>query len=186
MTLSGGPQWGTAHDSFSGGGSGEAETVRSGVVTPVLRSATAWRFWGPLVLGLYLAAWTFLLVTPEPLETLGLRRVVETTQLKEIFEPVSYAVHVTGYLILGAIVSSLEIRGRPRWLSAVLWLAGVAHGGLTEIIQSFIPTRSADLWDFAADTAGMLLGALVWRWIAAKRGPGASVPPGASPPQAEE
>lgn len=152
----------------------------------MLLSANHWRWIGPLALCFYLVAWTFLLVTPEPLETLGLRRVVAADELQEFVGPASYAVHVSGYLILGALVCSLDMRGGPRWLIAVLWSGGLAHGGLTEFVQSFIPTRSADLWDFAADTAGMLLGALVWRWMAPAAEPTASPPPGASPRQVGE
>jgi len=119
----------------------------------------------PSVLAVYLVAWTLLLVIPDPLETLGLKPVVSADELEEFVGPVSYGVHVAGYFILGALIASLEIRDAPRWLTAGLWLGGVAHGALTEFVQSFVPSREGDLWDFAADVAGVLLGALIGRWV---------------------
>jgi len=37
-----------------------------------------------------------------------------------------------------------------------------ALGALLEICQAFVPYRSADLWDWAADTAGAALAVGVW------------------------
>ena len=51
-----------------------------------------------------------------------------------------------------------------RWATCLLAL-GLA--GLTEAVQSVLPTRAADVWDVAADAAGVLVWlttALLWPW----------------------
>lgn len=54
----------------------------------------------------------------------------------------------------------------------VLLIAAVAYGFAVEIIQrDFIPNRSFDLGDVAADTAGTLAGLWFWTWRYKKNRP---------------
>jgi VanZ family protein len=53
--------------------------------------------------------------------------------------------------------------------SAVLLVAIAAYAAADEWTQNFVPTRSADVWDWAADVAGASLGATAflaasWLW----------------------
>lgn len=46
---------------------------------------------------------------------------------------------------------------------ARLALALLAYGALVELVQSFLPLRSADGWDLVADAVGIALGFAAWR-----------------------
>lgn len=49
-------------------------------------------------------------------------------------------------------------------------IIGIAYGALTELMQEFIfAGRSADVWDFAANTIGVLLGVIAFRLIYGKK-----------------
>jgi VanZ family protein len=67
-------------------------------------------------------------------------------------------------LLLAWALSEPGRRPRPGWM-ALAFLIGVLGGVLDEIHQVFVPGRSADVWDAAADMAGAAagvgLGALV-------------------------
>jgi VanZ family protein len=76
------------------------------------------------------------------------------------------ALHVAGYALLGALFyrayRSLWGRFPERtlfWASAV---SAALYGLSDEIHQYFVPFRSADPLDFAADAFGGLLGAAAW------------------------
>ncbi|MDR2617384.1 MAG: VanZ family protein [Treponema sp.] len=75
--------------------------------------------------------------------------------------------HLLAYTVLAAAAGfwiSPETWGR-RKLGSFLLAAAVAsvYGAVDEIHQFFVPGRNADVWDWAADTLGGLLGALAAR-----------------------
>jgi len=64
----------------------------------------------------------------------------------------------------------LELRTASRRVAAV-GLAALVGLGL-ELVQSALPHRSGELWDFVADAVGALLGAIVLgllRWLVVRR-----------------
>jgi VanZ family protein len=60
-----------------------------------------------------------------------------------------------GFLLCWAIPSSRFSLPRIVLLAAVL---GIGYGILDELTQNFVPGRTCDIWDMAADTIGVLLG----------------------------
>lgn len=61
---------------------------------------------------------------------------------------------------LFAVLAFLAWRSRPeRWCKGFLWCA--AYGALTELYQLFLPYRSAEWGDVAADVGGVALVAVV-------------------------
>lgn len=74
-------------------------------------------------------------------------------------------VHVVEYGVLGFLVAHACLRTftrRPRLRVALFAiLAGLLWGVLDEIHQAFVPGRSADLLDIAADSVGVTLGTLL-------------------------
>ncbi len=75
-------------------------------------------------------------------------------------------IHISIFLVLGLLVfRALEPRIRKDsfdWLRAVLSTSVVAaYGALDEIHQMFVPGRSADFRDAAADAIGAMLSALI-------------------------
>ncbi|MEK0084237.1 VanZ family protein [Benzoatithermus flavus] len=70
--------------------------------------------------------------------------------------------HFMGYAVMTAAVASFahERRGILCWT-----LFAILMGGLVEVAQDFVPTRSMDIYDFLADSAGAAVGAtaaLLW------------------------
>lgn len=75
-------------------------------------------------------------------------------------------VHAALYCVLGGLLAlafavASPMRGRGRIILAAFAL-GLAYGGFDELHQAFVPTRSPDLLDLAADALGLALGA----WLA--------------------
>ena len=70
--------------------------------------------------------------------------------------------HFSAFGALAAIVPFAAERTSRRLLLLVV-LLGV--GGGIEILQEFVPGRSASLLDFAADTAGLVVGATAGLWF---------------------
>ena len=69
--------------------------------------------------------------------------------------------HLAEYAVLGGLIAwALRRGGRPpaRVLGLAL-LAGSLYGATDELHQKFVPERTADPRDWAADTAGAALGA---------------------------
>lgn len=66
--------------------------------------------------------------------------------------------HAAAYAVLGALLSrGARASGtHPAWGVA----AGLLYGLLDEVHQSFVPGRSPDVADWAADAVGVLLGTL--------------------------
>lgn len=133
-----------------------------------VRDAPRWRAWWPA------AAWTALVLTltslPHPPSSLpavpGLDKLA----------------HAGLYAVLGllaALGAARDVRLRRRsagGLALAVACGAAALGALDELHQSWIPGRSAEWLDWAADLAGGTLGALAGLpWL--KRRPG--VAPGA-------
>lgn len=51
----------------------------------------------------------------------------------------------------------------PRGSAAAVWVALLAYGGFIEVVQTFIPGRSGEWADLAADAAGIAIGLLLHR-----------------------
>ncbi|GAB4311677.1 MAG: hypothetical protein Kow0059_01870 [Candidatus Sumerlaeia bacterium] len=87
---------------------------------------------------------------------------------------------VLGVLLLRAFAQGSRVRG---WRAvAAAAAAAVAYGAFDELHQAFVPGRSADLADLAADALGAALGAWVYRqrFIRPGRPQPASRPAGAA------
>jgi len=85
-------------------------------------------------------------------------------------------VHAVEYALLGACFAhavwiSWPRRGVRGWLSA--WLFATSFGLLDELHQAFVPGRSADVLDLAADALGAALAVtafwVVRTWLATRR-----------------
>ncbi|MBK7142409.1 MAG: VanZ family protein [bacterium] len=66
------------------------------------------------------------------------------------------------WLILRSLESMPTGVGRTGLILFAIGLAA-AYAGLDEYLQSFVPGRDSSVADFAADTVGSVLVALVWR-----------------------
>jgi VanZ family protein len=133
-----------------------------------LRRAALWALWAGC-----LALLTYGLLSPDP------PKVGEEYVPSAFRFWVSKAVHVGGYTYLSALAGFLGLSARGE---AGLRLALVAHGGLTEYLQTFVESRYGSVEDVAIDTAGVILGwglVLLWRRL---RSRGQSPSPPAPPP----
>lgn len=84
--------------------------------------------------------------------------------------------HFWAYTLLGFLLArgTAAYRLSPRW--AVL--LGVLYGASDELHQHFVPGRSVEAADWAADALGVLAGVLLSFWLASvRRAPGALVEP---------
>ena len=63
------------------------------------------------------------------------------------------------YLLFRACAASNLAR---KYLGIFL-VGAIAYGSLCEFVQGFMPARQADVWDFAADALGSVVGATVAR-----------------------
>jgi VanZ family protein len=83
------------------------------------------------------------------------------------FSVVDKVKHGAAYGALGLLWAAafFAVSRRPRWLLAAAGAAlAFAWGALTEIIQSFVPGRQADLGDLAADALGVAICVLAYWW----------------------
>jgi VanZ family protein len=85
------------------------------------------------------------------------------------------AAHFLGYVGLALLTCAVLLRG-GRWSrgAAAAILAGLmVYGVLDELLQIPVPHRSADLFDWLCDSAGAVVGILVFRglqrWTARRR-----------------
>lgn len=67
--------------------------------------------------------------------------------------------HALAYLVLGALAAVATGSRAAGALVAVLF--GISD----EIHQSYVPGRTPELWDLAADAAGALVGAVIGSWL---------------------
>ena len=104
----------------------------------------------------YALIWTLLLLVPEP-EKL----IFQDLLPPEITSPKGHwdkLVHGAGYLGL-FVLATVTYASGPAWLPRFwVFAACVAHGALTEIGQLAVPSRKADMLDWLADVAGILVG----------------------------
>ena len=66
--------------------------------------------------------------------------------------------HFSGY-VAAAMSCSLAL---PRWRSAARFALLFCYSTGVELVQYFLPWRSFDLWDIAANSLGIFLGLCVW------------------------
>lgn len=84
----------------------------------------------------------------------------KTTWLDQIF--FDKWVHIGLFLLL-AYLSGNALQRNDKRVKFAIFLSAVVYGILIEIIQErFVPNRSLDLGDWAADIAGSFLG--IWLW----------------------
>ncbi len=80
--------------------------------------------------------------------------------------------HAAAYALLGALAGRAMV-GAGRRSGTFAFVAAfftvLAVGAGTEIIQAFVPGRSADVVDLASDLAGGVFGALAYLWAFAGR-----------------
>ena len=68
-------------------------------------------------------------------------------------------VHLGLYGVLGALTLRAAVTGHPALGTMLVWLGAIAaFAAVDEWHQAFIPNRSADVIDWAADVAGAALG----------------------------
>lgn len=108
----------------------------------------------------YAAIWTTLLVVPDISRIL----FIPSDLPKEIAKsgwPVDKVVHASGYSLLTAL--AIAAIGRGPQAVPLIWLGagGALHGVATEMVQFFIPERSADILDWCADTLGVTAAILI-------------------------
>lgn len=79
-------------------------------------------------------------------------------------------VHLAIYGVLGWLTARAWMNGSRVTAAAVLALAAISlFGALDEWHQQFIPQRSMDLLDWAADTTGATIGTLLALLMAVRR-----------------
>ncbi|MCK6479358.1 MAG: VanZ family protein [Planctomycetes bacterium] len=126
-------------------------------MTPSTRALL--RAWGPPV------AWCLLIAS---LSSLPLSTDAELPRGSD------KAVHFVEYGVLGFLLARAlrpAEAGAPLLRRALLGaLLGAAWGGLDEVHQAFVPTRTPEWGDLAADAAGSLAGALLLAAIAGRAG----------------
>jgi VanZ family protein len=99
--------------------------------------------------------------------------ILAVSSVPRLSPPVSWTgadklAHVAEYGVLGALLRrAARSRGRWSWLFAVGIAAAV--GGLDEIYQSTVPGRFSSPYDWLADLAGALIGALLFSAIMGHR-----------------
>jgi VanZ family protein len=111
------------------------------------------------VFAAFLIAWTVVLLLPVPAQSA--QRVLGSPFSVFIF---GKALHITAYAFLAVLGGTIALFGR-KWVWVLPGL--VAHGGLTEFLQSFTG-RTSRIEDVGLDTIGVAVGALIvlgWRWF---------------------
>jgi VanZ family protein len=111
-----------------------------------------------LITGAYFVFLTLLLVTPDPLGlfTFG-ERLPRPKLASSINDKVAHA--GTFAVLIGLIIWSMRGKRLIACFAAVAF-----YGAATEVIQAFVPNRTADVLDWLADVAGAAVG-LVLLWL---------------------
>ena len=81
-----------------------------------------------------------------------------------LFPHADKVIHLIEYFVLGALLfRSLryDLSGNSIWAAIIALPAGTLFGALDEWHQGFVG-RTTDVWDLAADVAGLSLGILTW------------------------
>jgi VanZ family protein len=101
---------------------------------------------------------TLLLLTSEPSRLIGVHG-----SLPWVLQKIEPAAHAISFLMLAVLVLAPRWP-LPRW-SIVLIL--IMYGGMTEIVQGFVPHRTPDWMDWAQDVGGVAAGAAIcWAGLA--------------------
>lgn len=108
-------------------------------------------YWLPLIV--YSAVIIHLSINPDPPKA-------DIIGLDKVFHFLAYA--VMGALSGRAIASALESADKRRVVVISAFAFSFIFGFLMEVWQSFIPQRSAEVFDMAANGAGGLFGAFVF------------------------
>jgi VanZ family protein len=75
----------------------------------------------------------------------------------ELRQPASYAFHVVAYALLAFVLQ--QAHGRPDFGAMVLTVLGVVlYGSFNELVQAFVPARTASLSDIGLDAVGAVVG----------------------------
>ncbi|MBW3628730.1 MAG: VanZ family protein [Gemmatimonadetes bacterium] len=82
--------------------------------------------------------------------------------------------HFLAYAVLGALLARGQSRSGMSAASACV--LGAAYGASDEWHQSYVPGRSADPFDWVADTAGVIAGVTLYHWM--RRRPWSAAPVG--------
>lgn len=126
---------------------------------PVRKPFFSPRFW-PAAAALWTAAVIALALSPQ----------VESGWLMKTFG--DKVLHAVAFAV-GAVtwINTIGASGRVRQSTALLWGAVVAlfFGALVEHLQGYVPLRQADIRDFFADAAGVLLAVAYFAVISAVR-----------------
>ncbi len=84
--------------------------------------------------------------------------------------------HAAVYALLAFLAArafaTLPVFKDPRLLPGAAVVFAALYGLSDELHQTFVPGRSADVWDLAADLAGAVAGALIYRRRVSFRGRG--------------
>ena len=104
----------------------------------------------------FVAGWTASLLTPHPVR-------LAHEVLPEEVQFVSFkSAHVVCYAVMAVLSGWLHVAPPRRWLLLVFLSA---HAGLTELLQLYVPGRTASWADVGIDHVGILIGlALTQRW----------------------
>jgi len=81
--------------------------------------------------------------------------------------PIDKVVHAGLFFVAGALLGRGWHGGRGVWLALAAGL--LLFAGLTELIQAFVPGRSAAWGDVLADGLGAVAGLAVARWMLSRR-----------------
>ena len=109
----------------------------------------------------YAIAWTVMLLVPEPAKLFVVREVMPKAVISAA-PSWDKVVHLSGYFGL-ALLALGSYAARPN-ASRLGWLcvACVAHGALTELGQTQVPSRQGDVADWIADTVGVMLAGVLF------------------------
>jgi len=78
------------------------------------------------------------------------------------FSVTDVALHLFAFVYLSAALGVAYFdAGGARWIAA--WM--LAYGVAIEVIQFFLPSRSAEVKDLLVDVVGIAIGVIVWRYV---------------------
>ena len=103
----------------------------------------------------YLLALTYLLMVKEPLGFV--ERHPGLGALSHNLVPVG---HFLGFTLLGVLIAAARWP-IPRW---AVWGLAVTYALGTEVVQAFLPWRTAEAGDFVQNLAGIAVGGTIW-WL---------------------
>jgi VanZ family protein len=103
-----------------------------------------------------------------------------------LFHGADKVAHLLEYGVLGFLLARAAGIARPRWGTGAVVLAaavlGTLYGASDEGHQSFVPERTAEWGDLAADACGSLLGGALFRALFRRRAPSTAEDPGPAGP----